>query len=299
MRKKIKFFSKKKYSNPFFKKNKNYSASGKGGKKLYYGAKNRKNISFWKKVVIFFITIFFICLLSSIFYLLFFYPYFFIKKVEINGLDNIDRGEVEEIINNQLSQKRCLVLSQENIFVLDKNEITRQLYEKYNLVSLNVNKELPDILRVEVGEKDPLIIWKTGERFFEVDDQGIIIRELSSNELNKISEQNLPIIHDKDNRDAKINSNVVSPKMAHFAINFKKMISDRSDIKISHFRVSEDLRNELRAVTDAGWEIYLLAEDNLDQQVEKLFLFLKNKKVEIGDNLEYVDLRFGDRIYYK
>ena len=59
------------------------------------------------------------------------------------------------------------------------------------------------------------------------------------------------------------------------------------------------LITEIHVQTSEGWEAYFEQSINLDQQLNNLFLVLKDK---IGDNragLSYIDLRFPDRIYYK
>jgi cell division septal protein FtsQ len=286
MKRGIRDYKRKKYFNPFFKKR-----VGRGDD-FYYGAGNRKAINFWKKIIIFFIFLIFVCLFACLIYVIFFYPYFFIKNIEISGLEKIGEGEIRKEIEDQMAESRFMIFKQENIFILDKNELLNRINSKYNLVSLNVDRELPNILRVGVEEKQPVLIWKTKELFYEVDGLGSIIRETLPTDLNS----ELPVIYDENNAETTIRASVLSAKMIQFIINLKKMIDDRSDIKIAHFNA---LKNELKVKTQAGWEIYLSMNNDLEKQAEKLFLFLKNKKIEAGNNLNYIDLRFEDRIYYK
>ena len=290
MRRRLKDYNKKKYSNPFFKKKEN--ASFGRGQAFYYGAKNRKVIGFWKKIILFFVFLIFICLIFGAVYFIFCYPYFSIKNTEISGLEKINKVEIEGALEKQISRKRFFIFNQENIFVFDVKKFEEEINSKYNLVSLNVNKELPDFLKIEVAEKRPALVWKTGEKFYEVDEAGIVIREILADEAN----QGVPIVYDEKNIERAIKEVALSDMMAGFIVNFKKRIDDRSDIKITHFKASDDL---LKAQTSEGWEIYLSGQDSLDQQVEKLFLFLKNKKMTVGSNLNYIDLRFEDRVYYK
>lgn len=290
MKGRIKDYNKKRYANPFFKRNGN--APFGRGQDFYYGAKNRKIINFWKKIIIFFSFLILACLILSAAYLVFYYPYFSIKDIEISGLEKIGDAEIRGMAERQIAKKRFFVLKQENLFIFDKNEFEEEINSRYNLASLNVDKELPDILRIEVIEKHPVLIWKTGEKFYEVDEGGIAIREISANESN----QGVPVVYDENNVEISIKMAALRDKTAEFIINFKKRIDDRFDVKITHFKALNDL---LKAQTSEGWEIYMSSNDDFDQQTEKLFLFFKNKKIEVGNSLNYIDLRFEDRVYYK
>ena len=49
-----------------------------------------------------------------------------------------------------------------------------------------------------------------------------------------------------------------------------------------------------------GWDIYFNLKDKISSQVLNLGLVLKEKiSSEARRNLEYVDLRFGNQVYYK
>lgn len=290
MQRGIKDYKKKKYFNPFFKKTGGLSSFGE--RNFYYGAGNRKIISFWKKIIIIFTFLILACLLACSIYIIFFYPYFFIKNIEISGLKKIGEEEIRKEITDQMAKSRFIIFKQENIFILNKNELENRLSTKYNLVSLNVNRKLPDILRVGIEEKQPVLIWKAQELFYEVDSLGSVIRETLPAEFNS----ELLVVYDENNAETSIGRSVLSDITIQFIVNLKKMIDDRSDIKIAHFNA---LNNQLKVKTQTGWEIYLSMDDDLNKQAEKLFLFLKNKKIEAGNNLGYIDLRFEDRIYYK
>lgn len=72
-----------------------------------------------------------------------------------------------------------------------------------------------------------------------------------------------------------------------------------------------DLKNEIVLVevvnsqrinvkTFEGWQVYFNSQNNISEQIFNLNLVLKEKiSPEKRRNLEYIDLRFGNQVYYK
>lgn len=57
--------------------------------------------------------------------------------------------------------------------------------------------------------------------------------------------------------------------------------------------------DHLRIVTEAGWTALWNEQDDSDLQIQRLATLLRGKLNNTDAILEYVDLRFGDRLYYK
>ena len=56
----------------------------------------------------------------------------------------------------------------------------------------------------------------------------------------------------------------------------------------------------MQVKTNAGWHIYLKMNDDIKAQLENLDLTLKNSIApDEQSKLEYIDLRFGEKVYYK
>jgi hypothetical protein len=71
----------------------------------------------------------------------------------------------------------------------------------------------------------------------------------------------------------------------------------KNDIKFKYFQLPEKGSNEVRVVIDRGYSIYFNTQDDFDRQLANLKLVL-NEKVK-DKKINYIDLRFGNRVYIK
>ena len=76
--------------------------------------------------------------------------------------------------------------------------------------------------------------------------------------------------------------------------------SDLKELKIGIDLAEIVNQQRVNIRTLEGWEVYFNLEDGVSQQIFNLDIVLKEKiSPEERENLEYVDLRFGNQIYYK
>jgi len=61
----------------------------------------------------------------------------------------------------------------------------------------------------------------------------------------------------------------------------------------------DGLINKIVVNTKDGFQVFFNEEENLSEQVDNLFLILSREIKSNIKNIEYIDLRFGDKIYYK
>ena len=67
-----------------------------------------------------------------------------------------------------------------NLVGLATEPIAARLRELPSVREVDVSVGLPDVLRVTVEERHPLIVWAVGERRFAVDEGGILFAEVTS-----------------------------------------------------------------------------------------------------------------------
>lgn len=287
-------YYRKKYVNPFFKKTKGgFTGRGRG---FYYGAGGKG--SWLSKFILFLVII----AAGGFFYFIFYSSYFSIKNIKISGLEKINESEIRDIINAQINSRRIFIFKQSNIFIFDENLIKNKIDGKYALNFLKVEKGLPGNLNFEIQEKTPIIIWKTGDKYYSVDKDGIIIREIPEGESqnNEIDqpESKMAVVFDENNEDVTIKETVLTIEAVQAVVKSQNSLFGMTGLSISNFRTTK--RGEtIKGLTNEGWETYFSATSDLNAQIEKLKSFLGEKKPEDRQNLEYVDLRFPDRIYYK
>lgn len=296
----VRDYHRKNYKNPFFRKFKSgFATRGRG---FYYGRGPSKRKNFRQIVVL----IFFLAAVGGWFYFLFYSPYFEVKKVEIFGLEKISETEIKELIQSQMTNHKFLIFQQKNIFWFDNKFAEKNINSKYAIVALKINKILPDSIKVELHEKRPVLIWKNGEKFYHVDQDGIIIHELSIDEITALQNDDvnlaMPIVYDTNNNEQiNVKDAILDAFFVQAIIDFNKLIKEKTSLIINNFEVidKQDQIGVIKAIVSDGWAIYFYGNKDINLQVEKLSIFLREKGENEIKALEYIDLRFTDRIYYK
>lgn len=287
-------FHRKNYRNPFFKKS--------GFRNFKDRRKNK--IKLWRRRI----SLFF--LLAAAFswvWFLFYSSYFKIEKVEILGLEKIDRNEIKAIVDSQIKSRRFLIFQQDNLFIFDEKFLFKNIMAKYILNDLIIKKDLPSALRIQIKEKTSELVWVANSKNYYLDLSGTVISEISpaSNaEMEESPEESplevkftgLPKIYDESNKEVAIGEKVLSEEQALAIVEFTEKITQFTNAEIDFYKLTNE--GEIRAVTKENWYI-LFANSNIENQLKKLDLILKEKIKDQRKNLEYIDLRFDDRVYYK
>lgn len=103
-----------------------------------------------------------------------------------------------------------------------------------------------------------------------------------------------PIIYDTRNiSTSERQKNIVTKKFIDNVLAFLEILQ-KEGIAIPRYMTMEHPLAGVMIYTDQPWYIYFQPSDNLNAQIVNLKAILKDNKVN-----EYIDLRFGDRVYWK
>lgn len=282
-------FQKKKFKNP------------------YYSPKKKGSVFFKNKqlmAVFFVIFIFGLVGLSRI-------SVFKIENIKISGTDFISEAEINQIASDQINKSRFLIFPQSNIVFFSKNQLKKAILEKYYLNHLTINKDYWHQITIEIEEKPIKLIYSANQKKYFIDENGTIINEYGPGKSDKkevingleivrpnSQAQNLLVVNDKNNQDIQIGFQVLGKDDVNFILSLDKILKDEADFKINDYSLPEGNKNDLMVLTNQGWEIRFNMKDSYQSQTRLLFLILKDK-VKDRATLDYIDLRFGDKIYYQ
>lgn len=239
-----------------------------------------------------------------------------IFEVNITGNKIIDTKDINEVIQNNLSGKYIWLIPKTNFLFLPKDKIRLELADKYKrLKDIKVNVTSNKILEVSTAERSGLFTWCGDElpidgtkpeevKCYFMDDTGYIFDEAPY------------FSNDVYIKFFGINSkgDSANPAGAYFLkdnfVNFVKFIDNITNEYLKPSSVFINNENEI--------EIYLSSNilpplapkilTNQDSDFIKLAENLKSavttKPLEVElkekyDKLLYIDLRFGNRVYYK
>ena len=232
-------------------------------------------------------------------YFFVYYPYFQIKSVVVVDHKIVDEEKIEAIAWSILDERRYIIFPGKNIFIFDKQSIKKTIEGQIpEINSVEIIRKFPDIIKVKIQEARPAALWKSGNNYYYLDQNGMVRGGVS--DLEKFSEEGIFTINDLNNKEVQIKENVVYAKHINF---IKALYEKLPEIKINIKEVAlpSPLVDEVQVTTENDWRIFFTLERELEHQISNLQLVfeneISNKLTE--EELNYVDLRVESWVYYR
>lgn len=248
-------------------------------KKSYKKSYRRKPvIPFYKKS--FFLKSLGLIITSVIlFYVLVFYEFFWVKDIEVLGNDSIEKELILDSVNNSINFR--------SIFLIKTAIISDNVLSQFPEIYLaSVSRDFPDKLIVSVKERHAIAIWCNGnlENCFYVDKEGFLFKDTDSKNLVVIS----------SNSNFGLNDTVIESEKL-LALN--ELWQEVRELGIYWFELNG---SDIVAHTTNGFVIKFISSEDLISQAKILKLTLDSEiSKEDFENLEYIDVRFENRAYFK
>jgi len=222
-------------------------------------------------------------------------PFWIIQNVQLGGLTRISADSVEDIIWRQTKESRWLLFSESNIFLFDGEKAAEDLIAAYNLTDCTIQKKWPRTLEITGYERPYAFIWQEGSDLFYASGDGYIIKDQAVSDEDK---QKYFILENKNpgtliGHKNKIN---VNTDYLGFALDLNELIIANEELSLEKFIIDWEF-NTLKAKFKDGPIVYFSTNDGAATQLERLVLVKKEKIKDNFSRTEYVDLRFGDRIF--
>jgi len=230
-------------------------------------------------------------ILASGFYFLFFSPVFQVKEIKISGNANIPIEELKSAIFEQID-KKIIFFNSKSIFLADLESIKETVLEKMPQVAMvTVERKFPSVLAAQIEERKPVAVFcaenEQSENCFFIDKEGVIFEPVKNN----LSNKTMLKIKKSEQDILELRKQVVNREEMESILK----INSRIAIPLKELLIISEKRFNVR--TSEDWEIYFNPQREIEWQIEKLEIILKEKiPSERRKNLEYIDLRF-DKIY--
>lgn len=272
-----------------------------------YQSKNLKNPFFHssktnkksRKIGIGFYIIGIIIIIAFVIYGLFMSPLFAITSIKINGLGRLPESAISQRLWDQTNKKSLWPLKQKNLLLFKVKDAEADLMANFNFSKIQIHKKLFNSLSVDIEERPYAFIWQEkdaqgAEQSYYSDSKGYIIKDSA---VNPDDLKKFPVIANDtpnsliENDYLKIDSNYLT-----FIFSIKSIAEKNPETVISKFMISQEL-NTVKVLFQNGLLAYFNIKDDAAKQIDK---FLIVKKEKIKDNLgsiNYVDLRYGDKVY--
>ncbi len=251
-----------------------------------------------------------VLILGSGVYFFYFSNVFQIKNIEINKLTDyklVPAGKIRKIIYSLLKEKRLFILRGSNLFLFNEKLLREELSQDWRIESFEIIKIWPKTIEVRIKEAQPravLAILGDDSQYW-LNSKGQIIGNLTSSSPSRLeidqdesdSLLHLPTFYDTSS--ASLREPAYTALLEKILANLKEnfWIKNKIDITLVKIANPADVF-EIEITTREGWKIILDSEADFEKQIKNLALIL-DEKIGNRGNLSYVDLRFGNKIFYK
>ena len=221
----------------------------------------------------------------------------------------VTEKEILEIVNNDIDGKYLGLYPKTNIFIYGKEKITTDIYDKFKRIK-NVDIERIGFngINITIKERNPVGLWcgkkiNTDEQCYFLDEDGFIYTEAPTFSGN-VFFRNYGNIEGKE----QIGINFLDSEKFKKISFFVKSIKDANLNPVS-FLAGENGDYEIHLSDNSksygfyGGKIIFNNNDNLGEIFDNLMTILNERTLvkELNDNvqLDYIDLRFGKKIFFK
>ncbi len=218
---------------------------------------------------------------------------FQIQRIDIMGTQN----------NKLVDDIQRMGIQGQNIFLLDAGDLTARIEAIPMVDSVNLSKQLPNLVVINVVERTPVLLWQTQQGTFSVDRKGVVIAAASDTTgtdhlmtVEDVSKEGGKQIHPGTLLDA---ANIAFATQAYSRL---EHLSGVSSFTLRYDVIpSQGGHGSFIVASSNGWLAYLGgADDNnpLDNRLIELQQIL-NMAQQKQLNLATIDLRFGLRPVYR
>lgn len=250
---------------------------------------NKKSGFGWKA----YLSIFCFFILSII-YLLFASPLFEIRNIKIKGLGRLPETAISEKIWKEADNARMWPFQSYNIFLFDREGVSSDLIDDFNFSKVEIDKKFFHTISVTIEERPYAFIWQEAGKNYYSDSNGYLIKD---NEVKPEDLMLFPLIINQSGRELAATDYLdIDPEYLVFIFSLKTEVEKNRELLIESFIIDQEFKTVKVKFRDGLLAYFNTKEDAL-KQLEKLLIV---KKEKIKDNLSvvnYLDLRYGDKVY--
>lgn len=256
--------------------------------------------------------------LSIKFFLLFFFLFSFLigsswalefafkpRGVILDGVETLPKEDLLSVINSSLQKKFLLALPAGNLIILSKKNLSKTLKENFQRINeVSVKKNyFKKTLKVVITERAPWAVWCQKKEGENVDT--VFPKECYYADKNGALFQNSPIfsgglilqILDKRDFAPSLGKTFLDKISLEGLQNFLDLFVDSGYPEVAAIEITKDSAFWINTVR--GWKVFIDNETDPKIALENLGLLINSTLSDNMDDLDYIDLRFSNKSFYK
>jgi cell division protein FtsQ len=208
-----------------------------------------------------------------------------VTRITVSGNTRLSRGEVLSLLDG---------LSGRNMLLVSLEEWRRKVLASPWVEDAAIRRVLPGTVDVVIAERQPMGIGRMGDVLYLLDQHGRVIDEFGPNH----AEFDLPLIDGLAAARAGAGEPAVDEARAALAMRLLASLQGRPDLagRISQIDVT-DVRDAV-VILKGDTALIRVGEDQFAERLQS-YLDLAAALREKVPQIDYVDLRFGERVYVR
>lgn len=245
-------------------------------------------------------------------------PYFQINSIKISGLVSLDETEIRQKLFSHLDGKVAMFLPRKSFFFVSSRDAEALLKNAFpRIAAVSAVKIFPQELSVKISERnlwgiycndfrmeappeDPIIKNNIQPQDQEIQPSNCayVDQEGFAYEFSPISAGSLLIKIHGDGEFA-VPSQAIPRELVGRMNEFSRELKNSLGLDTSGFEFSKSILREFRVKTSEGFSLWINRDDNFVNVLKVLKTVLDEEIKDRRDKLEYADLRFGNKVFYK
>jgi len=224
-------------------------------------------------------------------------PWFTVKNVIINGVSSGQTEQkIKQIVYDVMSERRWWLLPQSNIFYFNSQETRQRLGREFYSQSLVIRRHWPNVLKLDFMQSLIVARWLNGNKIYALDNRGVLVQELSASDTGNKS---LISIKEAGVKVHDLGETVVAADVVGFLKDFyQKWQDDLNKLPFDYVLLDSGSLPTVQ-IYSGNWYVYVSVREDVAEQITALKRLLNEKIGRDMDKLQYIDVRFGSRLYYK
>lgn len=223
------------------------------------------------------------------------HPIFNIREINIHGVESANQETLSAAARSFFAQPVTFVFDQQNRFLFDKAAFLNLLETEFTFRDIQLNRHGSRI-DLRLVERTSQLLWQVDDAVFVVDLDGVVIRRIEQDEQEHLKTV-LPLFLDRNDVEITIGDLVMTPQEIEAIFRFHEHLVSQQ-IAITQTEIDRQAGKWIGVRTSQEYYILFDATGDIDAQAQRLAVLLR-EKVKDPSQLQYIDLRFGDHVYFK
>jgi cell division septal protein FtsQ len=222
-------------------------------------------------------------------------PFWRIKNISVAGLTRLPSDPIINLVRQEAGQRRFLFFSENNLWLFKKKAAARAIMANYNFAQLTIVKKLPGTLIVKIGERPYRFIFEENGSFYYAADNGYVIKDAAVAEADK---GKYVLVDNEASSSLLDTQNKINFKNNYlaFILDLSDQLALYPDLPVDRFIIDQEF-NTLKVKFINGPLVYFNVSASALDQASRLELVKKEKIKDNFSRTNYIDLRYGDRIF--